>query len=68
MSGLRSIRKESKITQAQLASMAHVGLATVRRIEAGKNVNVSVLKRIAHTLGCPVDDLLEKDGKEGKAG
>lgn len=68
MQGLKAIRKDAEMTQIELAKASKVSLATIRRIEAGKNVNVSVLKKIAHTLNCPVDNLIGKEEeKEGGA-
>ena len=67
MNGLKGKRKEAGLTQIALSKLSNVSLATVRRIEAGKNANISVLTKISKVLGCPVDDLIgDEERKEGK--
>lgn len=61
---LRKIRKDAKLTQLELANRAHVGLATIRRIEAGSNASVSVLRKISRAIGCPLSALIPDDEKK----
>lgn len=67
---LRKLRESKGLSQLQLSVMSKVPQQTISSIESGarKNPGIDTLLQIAKALGCTVDDLLEKDGKEGKAG
>ena len=67
---LRQAREKKGLSQAQLSLLSGVPQQTISSIESAsrKNPGIDTLLQIAKALGCTVDDLLEKDGKEGKAG
>lgn len=45
----------AKVRQADLAKRSGVGIATIRRFEAGGNISVLNLARLMTYLGHPVD-------------
>ena len=67
MSNLCFIRKRSKVTQIGLANKSGVSISTIRRIEAGSNPNVSVLRKIANALGCTVEELIREKAENEAA-
>jgi len=48
---IREARKDRGMTQVQLARAANVSRSSVLRIEAGANVGIEELHKIAHALG-----------------
>lgn len=52
---LRVFRKEQRITAEQLAERLDTALQNVRRIEAGQNITLRTLARIAEALGAEVE-------------
>lgn len=53
---VRSVRKEQKATQVELAQFANVGTRFVRDVEDGKeSVQFDKLMRVLSTLGLKVD-------------
>ena len=57
-------REAAKLSQAQLAKLAHCGQTTVASIERGRNKGATPLPMIAHVLG--VEALWLVDGKGPK--
>jgi DNA-binding Xre family transcriptional regulator len=57
---IRDMRREKKLSQEHLAHEAGVHVNTVSRMEAGKDVKLSVFERVADALGCEVE-LLPKE-------
>ena len=55
---IKRIRKESNLTQIELAERSGVSLPTIRRAEAGNNVSVPVLLKLSKTLNVPIDYLI----------
>ena len=55
---IKRIRKESNLTQIELAERSGVSLPTIRRAEAGNNVSVPVLLKLSKTLNAPIDYLI----------
>jgi len=63
---LRTIRKESKVTQSALAEAGNVTFQQIQKYEKGHNrISASMLCRLAHHLNIKVSDLLppEYEGK-----
>ena len=59
-SNVRSLRVERELTQEQLAHDAEIDVTYLRGIEAGRrNPSVSVIGRLATTLGVHPGDLLK---------
>lgn len=57
---IRKLRKEQKLSEAQLAIMAGVSRVYVCQIELAKtNPTVTVLRRIARALGTTLSALVE---------
>jgi|AP95_1055475.scaffolds.fasta_scaffold37632_3 transcriptional regulator with XRE-family HTH domain len=48
---LRTYRLQQNVTQAQLAETAGVGLATLKRTEAGENTRLETIVKILRALG-----------------
>ena len=61
---IKEIREASGMTQMELSKESGVSLATIRRIEAGKKPNVSVLEKLANAFGCPLSKLIEGNEKK----
>lgn len=57
---IRDMRREKKLSQGYLADEAGVHINTVSRMEAGKDVMLSVFERVADALGYEVE-LLPKE-------
>jgi transcriptional regulator with XRE-family HTH domain len=51
---LRELRKANGVTGEQLAERLEVPVQNLRRIEAGQNVTLKTIARIALALGCQV--------------
>jgi transcriptional regulator with XRE-family HTH domain len=51
----KELRLATNVRQADLASRSGVGIATIRRFEAGGNISVLNLARLMTYLGHPVD-------------
>lgn len=60
---LQAIRKEKKISQAQLAEMVGVSQSYISHLEIGIKTNPSlqVIRRIAKALAVRVADLMDDD-------
>lgn len=58
---IKETRKESKLTQAELAEKAGVSRVTISRLESGKlkETTLGTLSRIAQALQVTVDDLIK---------
>ena len=60
MPGLRNIRERKGVTLRSLAEKADVAVSTLARYEAGQgDPQLSILSRIASTLGVSVADLIK---------
>jgi len=63
VSNLKRIRKASGLTQKKLAEKSGAGLRMIQLYEQRKQdinkTQAATLSRIAHVLGCSVEDLLE---------
>lgn len=66
-SKLKSLRKEKKITQEQLASMISVERSTVGKYETGVMPSMDVLQRIATVFDVSVDYLIGRSNKSTSA-
>ena len=51
----KELRLAANVRQADLAKRSGVGIATIRRFEAGGNISVLNLARLMSYLGHPVD-------------
>lgn len=62
-SEIARLRKEAGLSRYRLASMAGVSEKSVRNYEAKgiENAQYGVVKRLAHALGVPMDDLEGED-------
>lgn len=59
---LKQLRKESKLTQSQLAQYLGVDQSMITRIEEGsRSLNVSLIEKICNLFGCTDAYLLGKD-------
>lgn len=58
---LKALRERAKLTQQQLADAAKVGQVTIARLETGARCDppVSVAVRIAKSLGCKIEQMLD---------
>jgi len=57
---IRTIRKEKKLSQEELANLCDIELSQINRIELGKiNTSISHLLLIAKTLEVPPEDLIK---------
>lgn len=67
-STLKSIRRDSGLTQSGLADKAGISQSTVSRIEGGvfADPGVAVLRAIADVLGVSIADLLPKSKPKKK--
>lgn len=60
MNKMRELRKAMGLTQKELAEKVGMTLAAVNRYENGVRVpSVNIAVRIAHALGCTVEELVE---------
>ena len=58
-SRLRILRRESRITQADLAKKVHVSQQMIGHIETGKKAMTPKLcHKIARAIGCSTDDII----------
>lgn len=55
---VRAERLHQNLTQESLYLAARVDRVTLQRVEAGEDVRLSTLLRIAHVLGVPLADLV----------
>ncbi len=59
------MRKQKALTQTQLAKILNVCPNTISQYEKGKREpNIEMLKKIAKTLNCSVDDLINEKKEE----
>jgi transcriptional regulator with XRE-family HTH domain len=67
MTNLKRIRKESKLTQSQLAEASSVNVRMIQHYEQGqKPINSAealTVYKLAQALNCTVEDLLELNNK-----
>lgn len=57
---IRELRKQSKMTQLQLAEVIGVSLMSIRNYESGKyRPSLKKAKRISELFSIPFDDVLE---------
>lgn len=57
---IRTIRKEKKLSQEELANLCDIELSQINRIELGKiNTSISHLLLISKTLEVPPEDLIK---------
>lgn len=62
---LKAIRKSKKITQNELAKIAHIGVATIIRYEKGAaSPSFETLKKIATALEVPQYELMDDEFKQ----
>lgn len=63
---IAELRKQQrpKVSQAQLAEMAKISRSYLCDLESGKfnNPGIIILCKLAHALGCKVDDLVDCEG------
>lgn len=60
MNKMRELRKALGLTQKELAEKAGITHAAINRYENGLRVpSVNIAIRIAHALGCTVEELVE---------
>ena len=61
---LKKLRKEKGLTQQEMAQMAGVGIAQMRRYEKGmSSPTLEVIKNIAKTLSVSTDELIFDEGE-----
>jgi len=62
-SRLRTLRGEANLTQRELAARAGVSRGTVKRLENGTDVNLTLttLERLADALNISPDDLIDSE-------
>lgn len=59
---LKELRKESKITQEQLASYLHIDQSMVTKLENGtRKLNVTLIEKICSLFGCSESYLMGED-------
>lgn len=59
---LKELRKESKLTQSQLAGYLGVDQSMITRLEDGsRSLNVSLIKKLCSLFGCTESYLLGED-------
>lgn len=59
---LRQLRKESKITQEQLANYLDVDQTMITKLENGtRNLNVTLIEKICNLFGCSDTYLMGED-------
>ena len=64
---LREIRKSKGLTQTELSILADVHRTVIARYETGRTrLSTKNLSKIAHALGCSMEEILE-EGPDGKA-
>ena len=65
---IADLRRARGITQADLAHMSDIRIATLSELETGKgNPRLSTLEAVAAALGCTVVDLFEDGGDDPSA-
>ena len=65
MSKIRVLRKKAGLSQNELAEKMNLGQTAISMWENGTNFPKSeMLPRLAEVLGCTIDDLFDKEGKE----
>jgi transcriptional regulator with XRE-family HTH domain len=63
---IADLRREQKLTQENLAELLDVPVQHVSRIEAGQNITLATLERIAIALGLEVSVMFESSGRPPK--
>ena len=59
---LKELRKESKITQEQLASYLGVDQSMITKLENGtRSLNTTLIEKICNLFGCSYDYLIGED-------
>jgi len=66
---IAELRREKGLTQDQFAEVLGTATRNIRRIEAGQNLTLFTLARIAAAIGVQPDDLLVSDvpGRRGSS-
>lgn len=65
MSKIRRLRNDLGLTQQELADILGISQKAVAKWECGKGMpRADMLPVLAKTLGCTIDDLFDKEGKE----
>jgi transcriptional regulator with XRE-family HTH domain len=64
---IAALRQSRGMTQEQFAGLLGTAPRNVRRIEAGQNLTLHTLARIARALGVAPDDLLTAEGDRRRA-
>ncbi|WP_404988210.1 helix-turn-helix domain-containing protein [Clostridium culturomicium] len=61
---LRSLREKNELTLKELSEKSGVGPSTISDIETGTSTNprMATLKKLANTLGVPVNAFFDNDG------
>ena len=66
-SQIQKLRKEKKMTQAQLAEKIETSPTLISHIERGKaDPSIKTLDKIARVLGCPVSTIFQRAEKEAQ--
>ena len=59
---LKELRKESKLTQEQLANYLKVDQTLITKLENGtRNLNVTLIEKLCSLFGCTEDYLLGRE-------
>ena len=61
---IRTIRKQKKVSQTNLADSCKVSRWTIWRAEKGEYVSLSVILRMAKALSVPAERILSESGLE----
>lgn len=63
MTRLQDVRKATGMSQSELAKAAEMPVRTLQALEAGArnidNMKVITVLKLAHALGCEIEDILE---------
>ncbi|MGD9857653.1 MAG: helix-turn-helix transcriptional regulator, partial [Planctomycetaceae bacterium] len=58
---IRTLRKEEKLTQSDLAIKVGIDKHSIENAEAGRNIRETNLQRIAKALGVSLDDIVRPE-------
>lgn len=65
---LRAFRKAARMSASDLAKLAGVTITSIYRYEHGMRVPpADIAARLAHALGCTVEDLIGVQDEQGQA-
>ncbi len=66
---VREIRKERKISQEELADLAHLDRTYVNSVENGKrNISIENVEKIARALNCTIQEFFTSENFNKKNG